>query len=62
MFFKYEGYIIIVERQGEIVEAKLKVSKFDHYIIEWTNQKEQSFMGSIEDWEIEKAIKEKKIF
>ena len=58
-----EGYIIGVYRRGEYVEGKIeKCNCGKYYNIQWENSDKQSFIGELKDWEIEKAIKEGKLF
>ena len=56
MFYEYEGYIIFLKRNKEIVEGKLRGNEVDcHYIVEWIDSEGQTYIGSIEDWEIKEA-------
>jgi hypothetical protein len=53
---EFEGFIVKVTRRGEVVEGTLKGSNFgSHYNVDWTNSDGQSFIGSIEDWEMKEA-------
>lgn len=56
--FELEGLIVKIERRGEIVEGRLKGSKYgSHYNAEWTDSDGKSFIGVVEEWEI-KEVKE----
>jgi len=51
-----EGFIVKVTRRGEVVEGTLKGSEYgSHHNVDWTNSARQSYIGSIEDWEMEEA-------
>jgi len=51
-----EGFIVKITRRGETVEGTLKGSDFgSHYNVDWTNSDGQSYIGSIEDWEMKEA-------
>lgn len=58
-----EGYIIGIYKKGEYVEGKIKKCACGRYYnIQWENSDGQSFIGRLEDWEIEKAIREGLLF
>lgn len=53
---KLEGLVIKITRRGEVVEGRLKGSDFgSHYNASWINSDGESFIGTVEDWEIEEA-------
>ena len=63
MIDNLDGYIIGVYRKGEYVEGKIiKCSCGRYYNIFWEDSDKQSFVGILEEWEIQKAIKEGLLF
>jgi len=63
MFHKYEGFLIHLERKGEVVEGKLRGSDYGpHYNVEWTDSEGQGYIGLVEQWEIEEAERKGWVF
>ena len=53
---KLDGLVIKIKRRGEVVEGKLRSSKYGpHYNAEWINSDGQIFIGTVEEWEIKEA-------